>query len=168
MPLEFFRNVPVWVWPLLLGLILLGWFLSRDRTISPNQVMIAPAALVPLSAYGVWSSFGLSLTAFEGWACGMAAALALNAYVFDTPREVRPVAGDKVEVRGSWLPMVLILVEFCSRFILGTAKAIAPQIPTMPTFVFGLSAIIGFCGGMFLAQAVKTLRVHQTKTSSVS
>lgn len=52
-------HTPLWVWPLFLGLLALGFSQSRDRTVPGSMVLALPAIMVAYSAYGVIATFGM-------------------------------------------------------------------------------------------------------------
>lgn len=158
---EFFRHVPIWVWPLLAALVALGWMQSRDRVVSVSRAMIAPAVLVPLSLYGVWSSFGVNAVALSAWALGLGLVVLLNATLLKTPRAITASADGSLLVHGSWLPMALILIIFSARFVLGATAAMAPQVVSKAVFIGTLGAVLGVCSGMFLAQAIRIIAQHR-------
>lgn len=45
---DIFLNTPIWVWPLLLVLIALGFMQSRQRTVPPQPIILVSTALYGL------------------------------------------------------------------------------------------------------------------------
>jgi hypothetical protein len=156
------RNTPLWVWGVLAALLVLGLALARNRKVSSILILVLPACMIPLSLYGVVASFGIGLGALSAWTTGFGVALALNALVFLGPRGVRYDAGDgRFEVPGSWVPLVLMLTIFGTRFMLTAATAMNPSIVGAETFIGGVSAVLGFCSGLFLSRAIRALNVRR-------
>ena len=117
---------PTWVYGLLAVLVVLG--VRRLRT---REVPIA-VALLPALVFLVWSIAGALFfaeaagtgTAFLAW-FGGASLGALSAVAVPEPRGLR-VAGQRVSLPGSWLPLVSYMIVFVARFACGTWAAISP------------------------------------------
>jgi hypothetical protein len=162
MALAILRNAPLWAWGVLAALLVLVLALARDRKVSSRLILLLPACMIPLSLYGVVASFGVTLSALSAWAIGLGAALALNELLFLGPRGVRYDAGDgRFEVPGSWVPLVLMLTILGTRFVLTAATAMDPSLVGAGTFIAGVSAILGFCSGLFLSRALRALNVRR-------
>ena len=54
----FVSNTPVWVWPLLLGLLVLGLRQTRTQQMSWMRMTVLPLVLVGLSVYGTLAIAG--------------------------------------------------------------------------------------------------------------
>jgi hypothetical protein len=120
------RNTPLWVWGVLAAL---GLAQARNRKVSSLLILLLPATMIPLSLYGVAASFGASLGVLSAWAIGLGAALTLNGLVFLGPRGARYDAVEgRFEVPGSWVPLMLILTIFSTRFVFAVTKALNPSI----------------------------------------
>jgi hypothetical protein len=156
------RNTPLWVWGVLALLLALGLAQVRNRKISGLLILPLPATMIPLSLYGVAASFGASLGALSAWAIGAGAALTLNGLVFLGPRGLRYDAVDgRFEVPGSWIPLVLMLTIFSTRFVFAATTAMNPSIVGTAAFIGCASAILGFCSGLFLSRAIRALYLRR-------
>ena len=155
-------NTPLWVWGVLAVLLALGLVQARNRKVSGLLILLLPATMIPLSLYGVAASFGANLAALSAWAIGFGAALTLNGLVFFGPRGVRYDAVDgRFEVPGSWVPLVLMLTIFSTRFVFAVVKALNPSIVGAATFIGFVSGILGFCSGLFLSRAIRALKLRR-------
>jgi hypothetical protein len=160
MALAILRNTPLWVWGVLAVLLVLGLAQARNRKVSRQLILLLPATMIPLSLYGVAASFGVDLGALGAWAIGLGAALMLNGLVFLGPRGVRYDAVDgRFEVPGSWVPLMLMLAIFSTRFVFAVTKALNPSIVGTATFIGSVSVILGFCSGLFLSRAIRALNL---------
>lgn len=162
MALAILRNTPLWVWGVLAGLLVLGLAQARNRKVSRLLILLLPATMIPLSLYGIAASFGVSLGALGAWTIGLGAALTLNGFVFLGPRGLRydPVDG-RFEVPGSWVPLVLMFTIFNTRFVFAVVKALNPSIVGEASFIGCVSAILGFCSGLFLSRAIRALSLRR-------
>lgn len=162
MVLAILRNAPLWVWGVLAALLILGLVQARDRKVSSLLILLLPAAMIPLSLYGVVASFGISFSALGAWAIGLGAALTLNELVFLGPRGVRYNGVDgRFEVPGSWVPLVLMLTIFSARFVFAATAAMNPSIVGAVTFIGCVSVTLGFCSGLFLSRAIRALSLRR-------
>ncbi len=64
----FVSNAPVWVWPLLLGLLVLGLRQTLTQQMGWARVTVLPLALVGLSVYGTLSVAARHPAALLLWA----------------------------------------------------------------------------------------------------
>ena len=70
-------NTPLWVWPLMLFVLWLGWRGLRPRTMPPARLAILPLVGLATSLAGIAQSLQPGL-AFAGWAVALLAALPLG------------------------------------------------------------------------------------------
>lgn len=151
-------HTPLWVWPLLLGLIALGLVQSQDRSVPGAVVLALPLAMVAYSAYGLIATFGLDPRTVAAWGAGMLTAIALNQSVFGIPHDVvRDPGRWRFLVRGSLLPLASMMAIFWTRFALGVLAGMSPATIHVPSFVIGIAFWLGLCGGFFPARSIRIL-----------
>jgi hypothetical protein len=154
------QNTPYWVWGILVLLIVLGVSQMRTRSVSRILVLILPLIMVPLSFSAIAGSFGIKPLPVIAWVLGIAAALALNSFVFRAPAGVRYAAG-KFEIPGSIVPLILMMVIFLARFVIGVTRAVNPALVATDAFAGTVSAILGLCSGLFVARAMKVFSAQR-------
>ncbi|KQN19491.1 hypothetical protein ASE86_13600 [Sphingomonas sp. Leaf33] len=133
-------GAPPWVYALLVGLVILG--VRRLRT---REVPVA-VALLPSIAFLIWSLVGVAMFArYAGivpaggaWLLG-AAIGAASAVLLPEPAGER-LAGGRVRLPGSAVPLVLYLGVFVVRFACGAWAAIAPASADLAT---GIGIAVG-------------------------
>jgi hypothetical protein len=157
--IQIITNAPVWIWPLLLGLIALGYTQTFSRRMSLRKVVIMPVAMMVFSILGTVSAFGMSLTSILPWIIALMGATALlglrerpNGSFYDNHARV-------FRVSGSWVPMVLILAIFFTKFAVGVSLAIRPNLRLDPTFISTFSMLYGLFSGVFTGRAVRLIRL---------
>lgn len=151
-------HTPLWVWPLLLGLIALGLVQARDRSVPGAVVLALPLGLVAYSAYGIIAIFGLDPRALAAWCAGILATVVLNQSVFGIPHGVVREPGRwRFLVRGSLLPLAVIMAIFWTRFALGVLSGMYPATIAEPSFIIGVAFWLGLCGGFFPARTIRIL-----------
>jgi hypothetical protein len=152
------QNIPLWVWAALLAILVLGLTQTRNRKITGLSVWLLPASMVPISIYAVIASFGLNVTVLGAWAIGVAAAVAANALLFLSPKDVRySLQERRFELPGSWVPLTVMLAIFGTRLVVGVTTALQPALVDASSFVACVSVVLGTCSGLFLSRAMRTL-----------
>jgi hypothetical protein len=151
-------HAPRWVWPLLAALILLGALQARARQATLLRATLLPVAMLALSLWGVVSVF-LSAAALAAWA--VAAAAAAGAVL-----RRGAVAGARWSAReqrlhlpGSWVPMMLILAIFVTKFGVGASLGLHPALSDNASFAFAVCAAYGLFSGVFAGRALALRRL---------
>lgn len=145
---------PIWVWPLLGLLILIGLISMRTRV-----TKVWPFYLLPLFAFiamnsvsnlgptpGLWGLFAASYGAgaILGWRI--------------QPRWIISRDDRRVALKGEGLTIVMVLSVFVANFAVGLISALAPQIAERVMFQAGFVLIVGLMAGLFLGRAVAILK----------
>lgn len=154
MLLRLITGAPVYVWPLLIGLIWLGLKSRKDR-----ETSILPLYALPfLALAGLPNLLAMpnqSLT-WGVWAITYAAG-ALGGYALQS-RYVIARVGSRAQLRGEWVTMIMVMAIFWSSYALGVTAAVAPGALAdgAPAVLF--PAIEGVLSGMFLGRLLRILR----------
>jgi hypothetical protein len=154
MLIQILRNAPVWVWPLLAALIALGLSQRRDRSIPLPRATIVPVMMVGLSLLGTASASGVQSAALLAWAAG----LAVGTMVADAAHLWRGITWlaleRRLQVPGSWAPLVLILSIFATKFVVGALVSVQPGVTAVPGFGVAVGLAYGVLSGLFLARGI--------------
>ncbi len=145
-------GTPIWVWPLLVGLILLGLKASRDRT-----ALCAPSYFYPLLGL-------LSVRAVYALGVGPQVWLGFGvAYVLGTTlgnrfqaRVILEKTEKHVSLKGEWLTMFVLMVIFWMNFIGGVTQAISPETYASDGFKMGFALVAGLAAGSWAGRALRT------------
>lgn len=156
------HNTPYWVWGVFVLLLVLGLMQTRRRRAPRLTVFILPAVMIPLSFSTIAVEFGIRALPVIAWLCGIALAFALNSFVFKSPAGVHFLRENNAfDIPGSWIPLVLMMTIFLARFVLGVTRAVNPALIATDLFAAIVSAILGFCSGLFAARAMKTIAAQR-------
>jgi len=152
-------GAPGWVWPLLAVLMALGISQTLPRTVTLRRATIVPIALILFSLFGVTSTFRGQPGAIAAWAVSLAlvAALAIAAGAWSGIGW--QAESQRLEVPGSWWPMVLILGLFITKFAVGVTLAIQPVHAHDPLFATIVGAVYGVFSGMFFSRGLAMWKV---------
>jgi hypothetical protein len=155
------NGTPTWVWALLGALVLLGWSQTKPRTAGLVRVALLPIAMTALSVWGTFSAAGNSPQRGDvllAWIASAAFAAALTA-PGAPPRGTRFDSLSRTfTMPGSWVPMLLILGVFVTRYVVGVKLAMQPTLASDEQFASAVSAIYGFFSGIFVGRTARLWR----------
>ncbi len=151
--LAILAGTPIWVYPLLLLVIWLGWRASRQRVASKFALVRLPAIFAAWSILNVWlnsKSGGLGIAA---WAAAELVGAAIGFALFRSVTLTRDAAPGRVVVPGTWWTLALVLVIFAVNYVFGYLRATSPGLLETQPYSILVPAIAGLSGGIFIGQA---------------
>ena len=156
--IEILNRTPPWVFVLFFILIALGYFQSKDRTVSRRRVSVLPVIMIALSFYGVFSAFGVAPAGLVFWVLGVALAVGVGVKLA-TPQGVTFFSETQsFFIPGSWFPMVFMMAIFFTKYAVGVTLARQLPIAGELAFVASVSLCYGLLSGVFLARAMVVWR----------
>lgn len=154
--IDIITRAPVWVWPLLAGLVFFGLRMTRDRDAGIAPVLIMPLVL---AAYGLQSIvMGPTTAGVLGLFMGAAAGIAIAFGLEQRNRAVRLPSG-RLRLKGEWTPLFVILTVFVLRFGNGVMQVMNPVLASGDAVrgIVGLG--IGLSAAILLTRAALRVRV---------
>ena len=145
---------PRWVFYLLAGLCALGLFQTRTRRVPVLVSLILPAAMLLLSLSGVVRYAGLQLPALGFWLAGLAASTALCLKLIGSDAARHDAVTRRLIIQGSWIPLLVILGIFFTRYFLGVASAMQSSVMQTWYFPAVVSLVLGAWSGYFSARGI--------------
>jgi hypothetical protein len=160
-------NTPLWVWPLMLLVLWLGWRGLQPRAMPPARLAILPLVGLATSLAGIAQSLQPALAA-AGWAAALLLALPLG-WVIGARRAVRLRPDDgRLEVAGGWFALGFGVSIFVVRYALGVLFGVMPGLRAMPIWIALSGAVSGVVTGIglgWLANLLLRARHTAEKTS---
>ena len=156
------KNTPAWVWGLLAGLLVLGFSQTLGRRASLRRITVMPVAMTGLSLWGAVSAFGNSPVfgyVLLAWFAGAAAMLALIAPMAPAAGTRFDASSRRFEMPGSWVPMVMILGIFLTKYVVGVELAMQPSLAQDSQFTLVVGALYGLFSGVFAGRAARLWRL---------
>ncbi len=153
MLIQIAQHTPTWVWGLLVALVAVGLSQALPRQLTVRRVSVLPVVLLTLSLLGVTSTFGHPAVPLFAWAAGVAIAVTAGRSLMSAGRARWDAANARLHVPGSWLPLVLILGLFLTRYGVGAALAMHPSLAGDIGFDIAVGLACGAFSGLFLARA---------------
>ncbi len=124
--LQIVTNTPLWVWPLMVLVLALGWYGLKPRTVPPLRLAILP--LVGLgTSVATWLQSARPGLAMAGWALALLVALPLG-YAIGRRRAVRALPDGRLEIAGGWFMLLFGISIFAARYALGVLFGVLPAL----------------------------------------
>lgn len=161
MLIQILTHTPLYVWAILAFLVNRGVNAMRDREIEMRRLVIIPAVMLILSLQDIGTKFGLGGWALAAWALTTAAAALLTGLSGSTRVAVGATPGT-VRVRGSRLPLVMMLAVFFTKYVASVTLAVAPQLRHDTLFVVAVCALFGVYNGWFVGRLAGDLAAWRT------
>jgi hypothetical protein len=146
-PYQIVVNTPLWVWPLMLFVLWLGWRGLQPRVMPPARLAILPLVGLGTSLAGIAQSLQPGL-ALAGWAAALLPALPLGWTIgARRPVRLRPEDG-RLEVAGGWFALGFGISIFVVRYTLGVLSGVMPGLRAEPLWIVLSGGIGGIVAGI--------------------
>lgn len=142
-------NTPIWVWPLMLFVLWLGWRGLQPRVMPPARLAILPLIGAGTSLAGIAQSVQPAIAA-AGWAAALLVALPLG-WAIGTRRAIRLCPQDgRLEVAGGWFALGFGISIFVVRYALGVLSGVMPHLRAEPLWIVLSGSVGGVVTGLGL------------------
>lgn len=145
-------NSPIWVWPLMVALIIIGMLHTRPYSIGRNRIFIFPITFSITAGIAAFTASNILAVVL-----GTLAA----AWVFIpigkklAARAVSHVSENQtLRINGEWLTMALFATIFATRFLGGFVNGVAPELASHWLFDLLLSIPSGAVVGIALGRSL--------------
>jgi hypothetical protein len=165
MLIQILTHTPLYVWAILAFLVQRGTTAMRDRDMEVRRLVIIPAVMLVLSLQDMNGKFGLGGWVLGAWALA-ATATALLAGLSATPRIAAGSAPGWVRVRGSRMPLVMMMAVFFTKYLASVTLAVAPQLRHDMLFACIVCGLFGVFNGWFAGRLVRDLVACSTLARS--
>jgi len=159
MLIQILTHTPIHVWAILAFLVYRGMVALHDRDVEIRKLCIIPIVMLVLSLQDIAAKFGLEGIALAAWLAGMAVALP-PVLVFGANRIAAGSAPGTVRVRGSWMPLALMMAVFFTKYAASVMLAIFPQAHGSALVAGVVCALFGLFNGIFVGRLVRDLWTH--------
>ncbi len=159
-------HTPVWVWGLLTALLALGFSQTRQRHVAPSRLLLLPMALLGLGLWSMAPGFVALPLAALVWLAALGAGVAVLAGRPSRAGAQWLPAEHRLQLPGSWMPMLLILAIFSLRYAANAGMAINPGWRNAPEVLLPLALLLGGLSGLFLGRALALLKLTRAPCAS--
>ena len=159
MIIEILSHTPVWVWGLLAALLALGLSQTRQRHVAPWRLLLLPLILLGLGLSSMLAGFIAVPASAALWLLALGAGVWLSIVQPARAGTQWLPAEQRLQLPGSWVPMLLIVVIFSLRYAANVGMAINPSWRGAPELLLPLALLYGGLSGLFLGRALALLRL---------
>jgi hypothetical protein len=155
MLMQVILHTPKWVFAVFFLLLWLGAKQLLTNQVSLSRVTLMPVAMGGLSVYGMVSVFGDAVGPLLGWA---AAAVVMLSLVLQRPLPATTrydAAQRRFHVAGSAVPLALMMGIFLTKYVVGAALAMHPELRQQAAFGLVVPVLYGAFTGVFAGRAVR-------------
>lgn len=151
-------HTPRWVFVLFGVLLIPGFRLSRPHRAPIYALFAMPAAMVGLSLYAIWSSFGSHGPAVLAWVAGLGIAASCAVVLWRSGIVTYSSASRCYTVPGSWLPLSLMMMIFFARYAVAASMAVHASLLESSVFALAAGLVYGRSSGALLARGLHAWR----------
>ncbi|WP_211453842.1 DUF6622 family protein [Collimonas antrihumi] len=162
MLVQIISHTPLWVWALLAFLIYRGILASVDRELTLKKLSIIPLVMLALSWQGVSTVFGVTPPPMLCWLLAATVAASLNWRLFRKDRVIAYPERGVVFQRGSWLPLILMMGIFLTKYTVGVTLAIHPALAHDGAFTAVVCTLYGVFNGMFIGRLLRVVSLYHS------
>lgn len=149
-------KTPVYVWAILAFLVYRGVLAARERDITVNRMAVIPLIMLVLALHAIATQFGVASVAMLAWLLGTAA-LTLQRLACGRSGIIAGEGMGTVRLRGSWVPLAMMLTVFSIKYVLAVVLVILPEMAGQAIFVATVCGLLGLCNGYFLGQLARDI-----------
>ena len=147
---HFFKETPVWVWILLAFLLRRGFAALYDREMTAGRLFFLPVLFLIWGGYGVITETELAGLSIVMMAAGLLAGGAIGYRIWRSQPPLKISANPGMIIRaGTPLTLGLIVVAFCTKFILTSAVYLQPELRSTASFCILFGGMTGLIDGVF-------------------
>jgi hypothetical protein len=151
---QIISHTPLYVWFILAALIYRGILASTDREMSFGKLLILPVIMPLLALQDIANKFGLNALTLAAWMAGAALAGVVTWGLFANRISASAQPG-KWMVRGSWVPLGVMMAVFATKYAAAILLAISPQLRHDTLAIAFLCALFGCFNGIFFGRLAR-------------
>ncbi len=154
--LQIITKIPVFVWPLFSILLLSGLRARKAREVPIAVLFLVPSIFFGWSLFSFFGKYAMTPLAIIFWLL----CLGLGFFIGFSHMQRLNLQFDKeknkVEMPGSWIPLMLSMSIFISKFSIGMMRSIMPHLNGSPLFL-GLELFSTIILGIFAGRGINCL-----------
>lgn len=154
MLMQILSHTPIYVWVALALLVLRGVSAARDREMAFGKLLILPLVMPLISLQDITGRFGAGRAGLAVWAAA-AIVTAVVTWKISADRVSPGQQDGKVMVRGSWVPLAMMMAVFFTKYAAIVTLTVHPQARQDMLFVGLACALFGVFNGIFFGRLAR-------------
>ncbi len=150
---ELITKTPTWVFILFIALLAIGFKQSKNRETSRRGLLLFPCFMIVYSSFDLIFNIGVTVWGIFFWLIGFAIAWKVTHALLTPDITFCESDNKKLCVKGSWLPLIIILGIFSVKYTQGAISTLWPEKTTTVYFIVFFSFFNGLFMGLFSARA---------------
>lgn len=163
--LTILKETPWWVFLLLYILIVIGFKALKKQVVSVKRLVILPLVFIALSVHSIIIAFQLSISSISIWLGSFIVGTLISFFLVYRHKIVVDRKHWLVQLPGSWITLVLILLIFASKYYFSYEMNASPALVKQIGFEFSLLFAYGICTGLFTGRLACYLYRLKTQRS---
>ena len=156
---QIISHTPIYVWALLAFLVYRGVQAAKDREVSLPKLFIIPVVMLLISLAGMNGNGLLGAGVWGVWLTGMLAAVLITWTAGKGGIVVDRAAGTVLQ-RGSWMPLVLMIAIFITKYSVAVLSVMHPELQRQIVFVVAVSGLFGVFNGVFIGRLLRCVAAY--------
>lgn len=154
--LQIITKIPLFVWPLFVILLLGGLRASKTSTVPIVSLLLIPFIFFCLSLFSFFGKYASDPLAIIFWFLSLGLGFSIGFFNMQRLRLQFDRKKKKVEMPGSWIPLMLSMSIFTSKFSIGMMSSMMPQLNGSLLFL-GLELFATIILGVFAGRGINCL-----------
>jgi hypothetical protein len=161
--LAILSHTPLWVWGMLAALLALGASQVRSRQVAPLRLLLLPLVLLGLGLSSLGPVFMALPLVGLAWAAALVGAAVLMARRSPAQGVAWLAAARRLQIPGSWAPLLLIVLIFCLRYALAVSQVLHPAWRSELALQFPAALLFGTLSGGLLGRNLSWLKLSRAR-----
>lgn len=154
--LQIITKTPLFVWPLLAVLLLGGLKASKSSEVPIRMLLLIPSIFLGWSLFSFFGKYGTNLLAILFWLLCFAMGFFIGFLHMQKLKLRFDRKKKEVEMPGSWIPLMLSMSIFISKFLIGMISSMIPYFNGLLLFL-GLELFSTIILGIFAGRGINCL-----------
>lgn len=154
--LQIITRIPLFVWPLFAILLISGLRARKTSSLSIAILLLIPSIFFACSLFSFFEKYATDSLAIFFWLISFVLGFSIGFFHMKRVRLRIDSQKKKVEIPGSWIPLILSMSIFISKFSIRMMSSMMPQLKGS-LLLLGLELFATIILGIFAGRAINCL-----------
>lgn len=157
--IQIFTNIPIWVWLILAFLIRRGVSATKDKPVYFIKSLIIPFIFILWGLDQIFTNFKFHSTIIIVYLFSISVGIIFSYYIYRN--RLFYVKDDTLFQTGSYIPLIIILINFFVKCILNISLARFPYLYNNFSFNIIYGLLCGFTVGLFFGNILRIVQARK-------